>query len=306
MTAHLDHNALSFAAPEATAMTSPDPTNPPASTPTLYTGEALRARVAEVRQRIEQAAKRSGQNAASILLVAVTKYAGVDQIRELLQLGVRDFGENHVQQLLQRASAIEEHLARQRGLLATPAKGAGPVPISTQQGVRWHMIGHLQRNKAKKAMEVCRLVHSMDSLRLAEEIQAAGLKLDRVCDVLIQVNSSGEESKFGCAPAAAGRLAEEIMTMANVRIRGLMTMAPYHPDPEKARPVFARTRELFEDMRRSGIAGPPGVFNILSMGMSGDYEVAISEGANLVRVGSALVGEGRRGPGDDADESEEV
>lgn len=267
----------------------------------MHTGEALRARLAEVRGRIEQAAKATGRSGSSIMLVVVTKYAGIDQIRELFSLGVRDFGESQVQQLLQRTAAIEEHLARQRGLspiASPPARGTPAIPHSNQAGVRWHMLGHLQRNKAKKAVDLCRLVHSMDSLRLAEEIQAAGLKFDRVIDVLIQVNSSGEESKFGCAPAAAPRLAEEIMTMANVRIRGLMTMAPHSENPERARGTFARTRELFEEMLKSGIAGPPSAFNILSMGMSGDYEVAISEGANLVRVGSAIVGDPLPGPGD--------
>lgn len=260
--------------------------------PSLFTGEALRARYLEVKQRIAAAAQRAGTSPDSVVLVVVTKYAGLDQVRELMQLGHRDFGENQVQQLIQRAASVDEWLARQRlGVTRAPA----PSPV------RWHMIGHLQRNKARKAADLCRLIHSVDSLRLAEELQAVGLKTDRVIDILLQVNSSGEESKFGCAPAAAGRLAEEIMTMANVRIRGMMTMAAPNTTPALTRATFARTRELFDDMVKSGIAGHPRVFNILSMGMSGDYELALAEGANMVRVGSAIVGDARPSPGEDAE-----
>jgi pyridoxal phosphate enzyme (YggS family) len=158
-------------------------------------------------------------------------------------------------------------------------------------GVRWHMIGHLQRNKAKKVLEVCRLIHSVDSLRLAEEVQAAAIKLEKTVDVLLQVNTSGERSKGGCAVAAAVHLAEQMDTMVQVRLRGLMTMARYSENPEDSRPAFARCRELFYEIRDSGYAGRN--FNILSMGMTGDFEVAIQEGANLVRVGSAIFGEPR-------------
>lgn len=273
-----------------------------------FTGEALRARYHEVKQRVEAAAKKSGRGPASVMLVAVTKYAGLDQVRELYQLGHRDFGESQVQQLIQRSAAIEEWALRQRGVLGggkSGGTGAGNAASARDAGIRWHMIGRMQRNKSKKVVELCRLVHSVDSLRLAEELQMAGLKLDKTVDILLQVNVSGEGSKAGCAPAAVGRLAEEIMTMANLRIRGLMTMAPHGERPEASRGTFARCRELFEDTVQSGIAGPARVFNILSMGMSTDYEVAISEGANLVRVGSSIVGEPRRMPGEE-DEGEEA
>jgi pyridoxal phosphate enzyme (YggS family) len=154
------------------------------------------------------------------------------------------------------------------------------------------MIGHLQRNKARKVVEFVRLTHSVDSLRLAEELQALALKRDQVIEVLIQVNCSGEASKFGCPMPAAIPLAEQIHSMINVRLRGLMTMAPYSENPEDARPTFARCRELFEEMQTLGFTQEH-PFNILSMGMSGDFEVAISEGANIVRVGTAIFGEGR-------------
>src|SRR5262249_34585021 len=145
------------------------------------------------------------------------------------------------------------------------------------EGVRWHMIGHLQRNKARKVTEFTRLIHSVDSLRLAEELQAIALKKDQVIEVLIQVNCSGEQSKVGCPMPAAIPLAEQIHSMINVRVRGLMTIAPYSQDPEDARLTFVRCRELFEEMSTLGF-GEESPFNILSMGMSGDYEVAISEG----------------------------
>lgn len=253
----------------------------------MTTLDTLRERYTDVKARIARAADRAGRAPSSVMLVAVTKYAGIDQVRELYQLGHRDFGENQVQQLLQRAAMFEEWRARQTGHART-----SPLPDPP----RWHVIGHLQRNKVRKAVEVARLVHSVDSLRLAEEIQSAATRLDRTVDVLVQVNASGERSKFGCAIAAAPHLAEQIDTMVNVRVRGLMTMAAPAADPEDARETFARTRELFEEISKAGIG--EGHFNILSMGMSSDYEVAVSEGANLVRVGSAIFGAPVSHPGD--------
>lgn len=245
--------------------------------------DTLSDRYSAVRERITTAAKRAGTDPRSVVLVAVTKYAEPDQIRELIKLGHADFGENRVQQLIQRAAMIDEWLVRQRSL---PGSGGAK---QTPQSVRWHMIGHLQRNKAKKVLEICRLVHSVDSLRLAEEIQTLAVKRENPIDVLLQVNISGEESKSGCAPPAAMHLAEQIDTMVNVRLRGLMTMGPNTANPEDARWSFARCRDLFNEIRDAGIA--PGHFNILSMGMSGDFEIAVEEGSNLVRVGSSIFGE---------------
>jgi len=241
-------------------------------------------------------------------VVAVTKTADPEQIRSLLQLGHRDFGENRAQQLIQHAAIVEEFLSRQKihaGTRRISAEAAAETlfaassravlrPINAlpggPDGVRWHMIGHLQRNKARKVIEFVRLTHSVDSLRLAEELQQIALRKDHVIEVLLQVNCSGEASKFGCPMPAAIPLAEQIQSMINVRLRGLMTMAPYGDNPEDSRPVFARCRELFEEMSSMGF-GEESPFNILSMGMSGDFEVAISEGANIVRVGTALFGD---------------
>jgi PLP dependent protein len=263
----------------------------------------LQERYEDVRGRIAAAAKRSGRSASDVMLVAVTKYAEPEQIRGLMNLGHRDFGENRVQHLVQQAAMVEEYLSRHRVLphaageragsgdagsllAAGAARGTGP---GGEAPMRWHMIGHLQRNKVKKAVEFCRLIHSVDSLRVAEEIQQVALKREEPVNVLVQVNCSGERSKFGCPVPAALHLADQIDTMTYVRVRGLMTMAPYSDNPEKARPTFVRCRELFEEIRKTGVGD--GQFNILSMGMSGDYEVAIAEGANIVRVGSAIFGE---------------
>ncbi|HZW10614.1 MAG TPA: YggS family pyridoxal phosphate-dependent enzyme, partial [Phycisphaerales bacterium] len=253
----------------------------------MTTLDSLKERYQEVKDRCADAARRAGHSPTGVMLVAVSKYAGIDDVRELINLGHRDFGENLVPSLVQRAAMIDEWQSRQKTLPRT--KAGAPTPPPAPNPVRWHMIGHLQRNKVKKAVELSRLIHSVDSLRLAEEIQIAANKLARTAEVLIQVNTSGEASKSGCAPAAAGHLVEAIETMINVKVRGLMTMAPHAEGPDgrdATRETFARCRELFTEMRRQGLGGDS--FNILSMGMSEDYEIAISEGANLVRVGSAI------------------
>ena len=247
----------------------------------------LAERFTEVKQRVADAARRSGRSPDSVYLVAVTKTAEPEDIRSLIELGHRDFGENRVQQLVQRASIVEEWFERARLLART---SADRVPFDPAKPVRWHMIGHLQRNKARKVADLCRLVHSVDSLRLAEELQQFANKHDRDIEVLVQVNVSGEESKEGVPIPAAAALVEQIDTMINVHARGLMTMAPYSENPEDARAHFARCRELFEELRAQGLG--EGRFDLLSMGMSGDYEVAIEEGSNIVRVGSAIFGEG--------------
>lgn len=246
---------------------------------------AVENRFTEVRQRVADAAARAGRRPQDVLLVAVTKYAEPDQIRELLHLGHRDLAENHVQQLIQRAAMIDEYLDRRRILGATGEDAPAVVPA------RWHLVGPLQRNKAKKAVEICRLIHTIDSLRVAEELQEIGLRREEPVDVLIQVNCSGEASKGGCPGPAAMHLAAQIDSMVFVRVRGLMTMAPETDNPDDSRPIFARCREMLDDIAAEGIGD--GKFNILSMGMTQDYEVAISEGANLVRIGSAIFGAAR-------------
>ncbi|HZW09345.1 MAG TPA: YggS family pyridoxal phosphate-dependent enzyme [Phycisphaerales bacterium] len=267
-------------------------------------GTAMSATLAEryhdVCERIAAAARRSGRRAEDVILVAVTKNAEPEQIRGLLELGHRDLGENRVQQLIQHAGMVEEFLERVRvhpkghqDRAARDAAAAGllrpdaPLP----DGVRWHMIGHLQRNKARKVVELCRLIHSVDSLRLAEEVQQIALRTEKPVEVLVQVNCSLEPQKFGCPIAAARPLTEQIDTMINVRVRGLMTMAALGDNQDQARSAFSRCRELFEEIRRKDLGD--GRFNILSMGMTADFETAIEEGANVIRVGTAIFGEAK-------------
>lgn len=253
---------------------------------TRTTPGTLDERYFAVRDRIGEAASRSGRSAKDIVLVAVTKNAEPEDIRRLMELGHEDFGENRVQQLGQRAAMADEWLERVRVLPETAEGREGGGTLRADQLVRWHMIGHLQRNKARKVVDLVRLVHSVDSLRLAEELQTLLRKSDRRLDVLLQVNISGEDSKHGCLTPAVPAMVEQIESMYSLRLRGLMTMAPYSDDPEEARPHFQRCRELFEELQTDGVGD--GSFNLLSMGMSGDYAVAIEEGANIVRVGSAI------------------
>lgn len=264
---------------------------------------SLEERYASVRDRVAEAAKRSGRRPEDILICAVTKQAEPEQIRVLLDLGHVDFGENRVQELVQRAVMVEEYFARLRVTPHAKRPGSKSDPLmagvntttgSAEPGIRWHMIGHLQRNKARKVVEFIRLVQSVDSLRLAEELQQIAVKRDQVIDVLVQVNCSGEMSKFGCPVPAAMPLAEQIATMANLRIRGLMTMAAPTEQPDEARQTFARCRDLFDEIKISPVN--EGQFNILSMGMSSDFEAAIAEGANLVRIGTAIFGEPKAQP----------
>lgn len=245
--------------------------------------DQLPQRYRQVIQRIAEAAGRTGRSVDDILMVAVTKNATPDQIRQLLELGHPDLGENRVQQLTQRAAMTEEFVGRHRVLTS-------PRNLKVPNEVRWHMIGHLQRNKVKPVLPLIKLLHSVDSLRLAEEVQAQAHKQDREVDLLIQVNPVGEQSKSGVSLPAAPHLIDQMQTMFNIRVRGLMCMAPYADDGEASRPVFERTAEAFYELKATGRFGE--AFNILSMGMSNDFEVAVECGANVLRIGRALFGDG--------------
>lgn len=246
----------------------------------------------QVCDRIAASAARSGRRQEDVVLVAVTKYATVDQIQKTLELGVMDFGESKGQNLAQRVAQIDEFIQRKQQLASAAPRSKQLVP----EQVRWHMIGHLQRNKVKQVVPLVSLVHSVDSLRLAEELHNYASRHDLTIDILMQINTAGEVQKSGIAAPAAVHLAEQIDTMMHLRLRGLMAMAPYTDDPETTRPVFGRTREIFEDVRSAGYVDPE-AFNVLSMGMSGDFEVAIEEGSNVIRLGSALYGPKPAGTG---------
>jgi pyridoxal phosphate enzyme (YggS family) len=243
----------------------------------------------QVREKIAAACAKAKREPSEVTLVAVTKYAAPEQVREILQLGVGDLGESRVQQLTQRAAQLNEFHARRL------AHGDGVV----SEKLRWHMIGHLQRNKIKQLLPVVSVIHSIDSLRLAEELDAQAAKVQKRLPVLMQVNASEEASKAGVAVGASVHLAEQIDSMPNLQLIGLMTMAELTDDEKRIRHAFTRTREIFEEMKWHKIGGTS--LRHLSMGMSHDYELAILEGATMVRVGSALFG----GAKHDAHEEEE-
>jgi pyridoxal phosphate enzyme (YggS family) len=234
----------------------------------------------KIQENIADAAAKARRSPKEITLVAVTKNASPEQMKTLIENGVHDLGESRVQQLQQRSAQMDEWLHRMAARSEKKLPAAGSL--------RWHMIGHLQRNKVKPVVSICSLIHSIDSLRLAEEIHDEAVKLKRPVQVLLEVNVSEESCKHGVAVGAAVHLAEQIDTMEELQLIGLMTMAPYSQDPEDARPHFARLREIYEEVRFRKIAGEK--FKHLSMGMSGDYAVAVEEGATMVRVGTALFG----------------
>lgn len=246
--------------------------------PDTHAIDTLRRNLDALRATIAQAARRAGRDPAEITLVAVTKYAPESAIPALMQLGLRDFGESRVQALVARAE-------RFGAAIASPAPGP-PAPTSSGPLPRWHLIGHLQRNKVRALVPVARVLHSLDSLRLARELQSECERIGADVEAFVEVNIAGEASKGGLAPADLPPLLDELAALPNIRTLGLMTMAPYADDPELARPHFRRLRALQDECRAAGLGGPH--FAQLSMGMSGDYAVAIEEGATFVRVGSAL------------------
>ena len=219
-----------------------------------------------VRRRIAEAARRAGRDPAGVRLVCVTKGVDPAHIEEALAAGVTEIGENRVQEAVVKKSSL------------------GP-------GLRWHMVGHLQRNKAKLASEVFDVLHSADSAELvrALDLHLGALHLGRPLEVLVEVNVSGEATKHGCRPEEARALAEEVLRAKHLRWEGLMTMAPYSGQPEAARPHFRRLRKLRDEIRRElAVGGETGLH--LSMGMSGDFEPAVEEGATMVRIGTAIFG----------------
>jgi len=217
-----------------------------------------------IRQRIDDAARRAGRDPASVRLVAVSKTKPVSAIVEARDSGQLLFGENYVQELVAKVAELPD-------------------------GVSWHFIGGLQSNKVRQIAGLVDLIHSVDRISLAREIDRQWGALGRCCDVLIQVNISREATKGGTSSQDLLDLVTEAAGLAHLRIRGLMTMPPFFDDPEAARPYFRRLRELAGEVEAAGIAGVE--MAELSMGMSGDFEAAIAEGATLVRVGSALFGE---------------
>jgi len=220
--------------------------------------------LAKIRDRIAEAASRAGRSPNDIRIVAAAKGQSLDRVREAIECGIRIFGHNYVQEATQQIELISD--AR----------------------VQIHMIGHLQKNKAGKAVEIFRTVETVDNSDLAEALDRRAALAEKTIEVLIQVNLSGEPQKSGIAKEQVAELTQKIRTLPHLRLRGLMTMPPFFDNPKRARPYFARLKELRRELIASEVFAPD--MAELSMGMTGDFEVAVEEGATLVRIGTALFG----------------
>lgn len=226
--------------------------------------EMLQENLQEVEQRIQDACARAGRKREEITLIAVSKTKPVVMLEEIYRSGVRDFGENKVQEMCQKMDTMPND-------------------------IRWHMIGHLQRNKVKYIIDRAALIHSVDSYRLAEEINIQAKKRQIVVPILVEVNIAEEETKFGVTQADAVELVKQIAELDGVSVKGLMTIAPYVVDSEQNRAYFRKIKDLSIDIEAQKIDNVS--MDILSMGMTGDYEVAIEEGATMVRVGTGIFGQ---------------
>lgn len=217
--------------------------------------------VKNIRRRISSACLRAGRNPDEVLLVAVTKIFSAGMVKEVVDAGINDVGENFVQELCQKKDELRD------------------------ERIRWHFIGHLQRNKVKEIASWIHLIHSVDSRRLAEEISKHAARAGRTMNILVEVNTSGEATKFGVAPENAPALVKELVRIPDICVSGLMTLGPFEPDPEDSRQAFRTLRQLRDRLQDDGIRLPH-----LSMGMSNDFEVAVEEGATCVRLGTAIFG----------------
>lgn len=224
----------------------------------------IKENLQEVRQNLKKSCERAGRNPEDVVLIAVSKTKPVPMLEEAYAEGIRDFGENKVQELVDKYEQLPGD-------------------------IRWHMIGHLQRNKVKYIIDKAWLIHSVDSFRLAEEISKEAVKHSLTARILIEVNVAEEESKFGVSVEETESLIREISVLPGIEIHGLMTIAPYVEDPEENRDIFKKLKNLSVDIAEKNIDN---VFmDFLSMGMTGDYEVAAEEGAAFVRVGTGIFGE---------------
>lgn len=230
--------------------------------------EDLKGQLEEVNRRIAAACERVGRRASEITLVAVSKTVEPARVREAIEAGVRTLGENRVQEAATKIPELKR--------------------LSAERNVQWHLIGHLQSNKARRAVELFDAVHSVDSLKLAERLDHIAGEKGKRLPIFIEVNLGGEQSKAGVAPDQALPLCEQISKLDNLELKGLMAVPPFFDNPEDARPFFQHLRLLRDEARRRGVVGEG--FKDLSMGMSNDFEVAIEEGATFIRVGTALFG----------------
>ena len=223
----------------------------------------LKDQLQEVEKRIQAACDRAGRKREEVTLIAVSKTKPVETLQEAYDLGVRIFGENKVQELTAKYEALPKD-------------------------IHWHLIGHLQTNKVKYIIDKAELIHSVDSLKLAETIEKEAAKHDLIADILVEVNVAEEESKFGMKMEEVIPFVEKVSAFPHVRVRGLMTIAPFVEDPEENRSIFADLHKLYIDIKKKNHDND--TVSVLSMGMTNDYEVAIEEGATMVRVGTGIFG----------------
>ena len=223
----------------------------------------LKENLEEVEEKIAKACERAGRAREEVTLIAVSKTKPVEMLQEIYDEGIRDFGENKVQELTEKYEVMPKDM-------------------------KWHMIGHLQRNKVKYIVDKVALIHSVDSLRLAETIENEAAKHNVTVPILIEVNVAQEESKFGLKTEEVLSLVESMAALPHINIKGLMTIAPYVEDPEENRGIFRQLKKLSVDIAAKNINNVN--MSVLSMGMTGDYQVAIEEGATMVRVGTGIFG----------------
>jgi len=216
-----------------------------------------------INEKIRKAASRANRNSEEIKLVAVTKTATIEQIKEAISAGVKTIGENKVQEAKEKYQILSAD-------------------------IEWHLVGHLQTNKVKYAIEIFDLIHSVDSIKLAKEIDRRSQQFGMITNVLVEVNVSGEETKYGIKPEEVESFLKEVSEFSRIKVRGLMTIAPIAEDQEEVRPYFRKLRELSEEIKSKNLKNVK--MDYLSMGMTEDFEVAIEEGANMVRIGRGIFG----------------
>ena len=225
--------------------------------------EIIKNNLEIINEKIKKAALKASRNPEEIKLVAVTKTATIEQIKEAISAGVEIIGENRVQEAKEKYQILTAD-------------------------IEWHLVGHLQTNKAKYAIEIFDLIHSVDGIKLAKEIDRRSLQFGMITNVLVEVNISGEETKYGIKPEEVEPFLKEISEFSRIRVKGLMTIAPIVEDKEEVRPYFRKLRELSKEIKKKNIKNVR--MDYLSMGMTEDFEVAVEEGANIVRIGRGIFG----------------
>lgn len=223
----------------------------------------LKQNILDIKRRANAAAKRSGRNPDNIHIVAVTKNISSEKIQKAVDEGLVILGENRVQEALTKFEVVKSD-------------------------VQWHLIGHLQKNKVKRAISMFSMIQSVDSMSLAEEINKRAKQIEQTIDILVQINIGREKTKYGIDPDEAVNFLEGLAMLSNLNVKGLMAIAPFKQNPEEVRPYFRHLREIFEIIKQKSIKNVH--MDYLSMGMSGDFEVAIEEGANMIRIGTGIFG----------------